>query len=58
VDLVNADTEAGFAEAMKRNVLATPTAIFLSPEGAEIGRALDPHAIAAFGQAAYGQAAV
>jgi ribonucleoside-triphosphate reductase len=58
VDLVNADTEAGFAEAIKRNVLATPTAILLSAEGAEIGRALDPHAIAAFGKAAYGQAAV
>jgi ribonucleoside-triphosphate reductase len=50
VDLVNADTETGFAEALKRNVLATPTAIFLSPGGAEIGRARDSHSIAAFGK--------
>jgi ribonucleoside-triphosphate reductase len=48
VDLVNADTEAGFAEALRRNVLSTPTAIFLSPEGAEIGRALDSGSITAF----------
>jgi ribonucleoside-triphosphate reductase len=48
VDLVNADTETGFAEAMRRNVRATPTAIFLSPEGTEIGRAQDPRSIAAF----------
>jgi ribonucleoside-triphosphate reductase len=52
VDLVNADTEAGSAEAVKRNVLATPTAIFLSPAGAEIGRARDSRSIAAFGGAA------
>jgi ribonucleoside-triphosphate reductase len=51
VDLVNADTETGFAEALRRNVLATPTAIFLSPDGAEIGRAQDPRSIAAFGAA-------
>ena len=51
VDLVNADTETGFAEAVKRNVLATPTAIFLSPGGTEIGRALDSRSIAAFGAA-------
>jgi glutaredoxin len=51
VDLVNADTEAGFAEALRRNVLSTPTAIFLSPEGAEIGRTQDPRSIAAFGAA-------
>ncbi|MDR1024356.1 MAG: hypothetical protein LBL56_01415 [Treponema sp.] len=50
VDLVNADTETGFAEARKRNVLATPTAIFLSPGGTEIGRARDSHSIAAFGK--------
>jgi ribonucleoside-triphosphate reductase len=52
VDLVNADTEAGFAEARKRNVLATPTAIFLSPAGAEIGRAQDSCSITAFGKTA------
>jgi ribonucleoside-triphosphate reductase len=48
VDLVNADTETGFAEARRRNVLATPTAIFLSPGGMEIGRALDSRSITAF----------
>jgi ribonucleoside-triphosphate reductase len=52
VDLVNADTEAGFAEARKRNVLATPTAIFLSPAGTEIGRAQDSRAITSFGKTA------
>ncbi|MDR0399317.1 MAG: hypothetical protein LBH51_00050 [Treponema sp.] len=51
VDLVNADTESGFVEARRRKVLATPTAIFLSPSGAEIGRALDSRSIAAFGKA-------
>jgi ribonucleoside-triphosphate reductase len=50
VDLVNADTEAGFAEALKRNVLATPTAIFLSASGTEIGRARDSRSIADFGK--------
>jgi ribonucleoside-triphosphate reductase len=52
VDLVNADTEAGIAEAQRRNVFSTPTAIFLSPEGREIGRALDGKAIAAMGRKA------
>jgi ribonucleoside-triphosphate reductase len=52
VDLINADTEAGFAEALRRNVLATPTAVFLSPAGTEIGRAGDSRSIAAFGKAA------
>jgi ribonucleoside-triphosphate reductase len=51
VDMVNADTETGFAEALRRNVLATPTAIFLSPTGAELGRALDSRSISAFGAA-------
>jgi ribonucleoside-triphosphate reductase len=51
VDLVNADTEAGLAEALRRNVRATPTAIFLSPEGTEIGRALDSRSIAKLGAA-------
>jgi ribonucleoside-triphosphate reductase len=54
VDLVNADTETGLAEARRRNVLATPTAIFLSPGGAEIGRALDSGSIAKFGAAGFG----
>jgi ribonucleoside-triphosphate reductase len=50
VDLVNADTEAGLAEAVKRNVFSTPTAIFLSAEGDEIGRALDGNTIAVLGK--------
>ena len=45
VDLVNADTAEGIAEAVRRNVLSPPTAILLSPEGRELGRALDPAAI-------------
>ncbi|GHV42582.1 hypothetical protein AGMMS49546_21720 [Spirochaetia bacterium] len=48
VDMVNADTEAGLAEARKRNVLSTPTAILLSPEGNELDRAWDSGAIASF----------
>jgi ribonucleoside-triphosphate reductase len=48
VDMVNADTEAGLAEARKRNVLSTPTAILLSPEGDELDRAWDSGAIASF----------
>jgi glutaredoxin len=56
VDLVNADTETGLAEARRRNVLATPTAIFLSPEGTEIGRALDSGSIAKLGAAKLGEA--
>jgi ribonucleoside-triphosphate reductase len=39
VALVNADTDAGFAEASKRMVMSTPTAIFLGEDGSEIGRA-------------------
>jgi ribonucleoside-triphosphate reductase len=48
VDMVNADTEAGLAEARRRNVLSTPTAILLSPEGDELDRAWDSGAIASF----------
>ncbi|GHV92136.1 hypothetical protein AGMMS50268_26390 [Spirochaetia bacterium] len=48
VDMVNADTEAGLADARKRNVLSTPTAILLSPEGNELDRAWDSGAIASF----------
>jgi ribonucleoside-triphosphate reductase len=48
VDMVNADTEAGLAEAGKRNVFSTPTAILLSNDGKEIGRAMDGAGIAAF----------
>ena len=39
VDLVNADTPEGMAEAVRRNVLSTPTAILLSPAGEELKRA-------------------
>ena len=45
VDLVNADTADGMAEAVKRNVLSTPTAILLSPEGKELKRAADAETI-------------
>ncbi|MDR0786017.1 MAG: hypothetical protein LBE74_09100 [Treponema sp.] len=48
VDTVNADTESGLAEAGKRNVFSTPTAILLSNDGKEIGRAMDGAGIAAF----------
>jgi ribonucleoside-triphosphate reductase len=48
VDMVNADTEAGLAEAGRRNVFSTPTAILLSNDGKEIGRAMDGAGIAAF----------
>jgi ribonucleoside-triphosphate reductase len=48
VDLVNADTESGLAEASRRNVLSTPTAILLSANGDELDRALDSRAIAGF----------
>ena len=41
LDLVNADTADGMAEAVRRNVLSTPTAILLSPGGEELRRAAD-----------------
>ncbi|MDR0636926.1 MAG: hypothetical protein LBF87_07590 [Treponema sp.] len=50
VDMVNADTEAGLAEAVKRHVLSTPTAILLAKDGRELGRARDNASIAAFGK--------
>ncbi|MDR1398388.1 MAG: hypothetical protein LBJ41_00490 [Treponema sp.] len=50
VDMVNADTEAGLAEAIKRQVLSTPTAILLAKDGKELGRARDNASIAAFGK--------
>ena len=46
VDLVNADTSSGMAEAVRCNVMATPTAILFSPEGKELKRAWDAAAIA------------
>ncbi|MDR1099088.1 MAG: hypothetical protein LBL28_01270 [Treponema sp.] len=48
VDLVNTDTEAGLAEAVRRQVLSTPTAILLTREGEELDRALDAAAIASW----------
>ena len=45
VEFVDADTEDGLAEAVKRNVMSTPTAILLSGKGEELGRARDPASI-------------
>ena len=45
VDLVNADTADGMAEAVKRQVFSTPTAILLAHDGRELGRALDAGSI-------------
>ena len=39
VELVNADTTEGMAEAVRRNVMSTPMAILLSQEGTELARA-------------------
>ena len=50
VDLVNADTEEGLAEAGRRNVFSTPTAILLAGDGSELGRARDSGSIAAWGK--------
>jgi ribonucleoside-triphosphate reductase len=47
VDLVNADTEDGLAEAARRQVFSTPTAILLARDGRELGRALDAGSISA-----------
>ena len=45
VELVNADTAEGMAEAVRHNVMSTPTAILLSPEGRELRRAGDAETI-------------
>jgi len=45
VTLISADTAEGMAEAVSRNVLATPTAILLSPEGRELTRAWNAETI-------------
>ena len=45
VDLVNADTADGMAEAVRRNVMSTPTAILLSQGGEELKRAWDAETI-------------
>ncbi|MDR3160929.1 MAG: hypothetical protein LBU28_04870 [Spirochaetaceae bacterium] len=48
VDFINADTEEGLAEAQRRQVQSTPTAILLAKDGKELSRAWDPLAIASF----------
>ena len=45
VNLVNADTSDGMAEARRRNVMSTPTAILLSSGGEELKRARDAETI-------------
>jgi ribonucleoside-triphosphate reductase len=45
VEFVNTDTPEGIAEAVRRNVLSTPTAMLLSPGGEELKRARDAEAI-------------
>jgi ribonucleoside-triphosphate reductase len=47
VDLVNADTEAGMEEAVRRQVFSTPTAILLAGNGQELGRAFEAGGIRA-----------
>jgi ribonucleoside-triphosphate reductase len=47
VDLVDAGTEEGLAEAERRQVFSTPTAILLARDGRELGRALDAAGIGA-----------
>jgi ribonucleoside-triphosphate reductase len=50
IDLVNADTDEGLAEAGRRNVFSTPTAILLAGDGSELDRARDSSSIAAWGE--------
>jgi ribonucleoside-triphosphate reductase len=45
LELYDADTDEGLAEAVRRNVLSTPTAILVSPSGTEMGRARDADGI-------------
>ncbi|MDR0403454.1 MAG: hypothetical protein LBH35_07705 [Treponema sp.] len=45
VDLVDADTDEGLAEAVRHSVMSTPTAILLSRNGEELARARDPDGI-------------
>jgi hypothetical protein len=49
VVLVNTDTEDGLAEAARRNVMSTPTAILIAGDDVELGRARDIVSISAFG---------
>jgi hypothetical protein len=48
VETVDAGTEQGLAEAAKRNVSSTPTAILISGNGEELRRARNGNEIAAF----------
>jgi ribonucleoside-triphosphate reductase len=52
VDYINADTEEGLAEAVRRQVQSTPTAILLTKDGEELSRAWDPRTIASFSKLA------
>jgi glutaredoxin len=52
VDYIDADTEEGLAEAVRRQVQSTPTAILLTKDGEEVSRAWDPGAIASFSKLA------
>jgi len=45
LELYDADTAEGLAEAVRRQVQSTPTAILLSSSGKELGRARDAQAI-------------
>ena len=45
VKFINADTAEGKAEAVRRKVMSTPTAILLSPDGKEIARAVNEETI-------------
>jgi ribonucleoside-triphosphate reductase len=45
LELYDADTDEGLAEAVRYQVLSTPMAILLSPNGKELGRAGDAKAI-------------
>jgi ribonucleoside-triphosphate reductase len=45
LELYDADTDEGLAEAVRHNVLSTPTAILVSPLGTEMGRARDADGI-------------
>ena len=45
VRFINADTAEGKAEAIRRKVMSTPTAILLSPDGKELARAVNEETI-------------
>lgn len=49
VEYVDADADQGLAKAAELRVMSTPTAIFYSAEGKELGRARDARSITSFG---------